>query len=189
MRKTLVILSAFCVALTYAATSLSDASAREFKRSGSYTTKKGRTGTYKSEGTRGDGTATRNQSITTQDGKTFDRSVTRTYDKDTGTFTRSVTNPRGDTRTATGAVGEDGTRTGTVTTSGGKTAEFSGETVRNDDGSVTRNTSVTTADGQTLNRSATTSYDKDTGTISRSVTGPGGNTRTGEVAVQPDSSQ
>jgi hypothetical protein len=189
MRKALAVLSAFCVALMFASTTLSDASAREIKRSGSYKTGKGRTGTVQSQVNRSKGKVTRNQTITTQEGKTYDREVSRTYDKETGSYSGSVTGPQGKTRTTTGTVGADGTRTGTVTTSSGKTATVTSNVVRNEDGSVAKNTSVITENGKTLNRSSTASFDKETGTVSRTVTGAGGNTRTGSVTIEPDSSQ
>jgi hypothetical protein len=186
MPKTLNTFFAICTALLVGSAYMSDAFGRDFKRSGSYKTGKGKTGTYQSEGSRGGGQATRNQSITTQDGKTYNRSVNRSYDKATGTYSRSVTSPKGNTRSATGTVGADGARTGTVTSSSGKTATTSGSTVRNEDGSVTRSGSITTESGQSFSRSATTSYDKATGTVSRTVTSPDGSTRSGSVNVQRD---
>ncbi|MGH8640321.1 MAG: hypothetical protein ACRET6_01345 [Burkholderiales bacterium] len=180
---------AIIAALLIGSASVSDAFARDFKRSGSYKTGKGKTGTYQSEGSRGGGEVSKDQSVTTQRGNTFKRSKDRSYDKSTGTYESTVTGPKGNTRSATGTVAPDGTRTGTVTTGSGKTATTSGTTVRNDDGSVTRSSTVTTESGQTATRSATTSYDKATGTATRTVTSPDGSTRTGSVTVQKDAPQ
>jgi hypothetical protein len=187
--STLKTLGVFFAAFLFASASISDAFAREYKRSGSYKTGKGKTGTIQSEGSRGGGKVTRNQSVTTEDGKTLTREVNRTYDKETGSFERSVTNPKGETRTATGTVGADGTRTGTLTTGKGKTGNFSGNTVRNEDGSVTRTGSVTMDSGKTLNRTATAKYDKETGTANRTVTDPDGSTRENSATIQGNASQ
>lgn len=189
MPNTLSTSLAICAALLIGSACVSDAFGRDFKRSGSYKTGKGKTGTYQSEGSRGDGEVTKNRSVTTESGRTYNRSVNRSYDKQTGTYSSSVTNPKGNTRTATGTVGPDGARTGTVTSSSGKTATTSGSTVRNEDGSVTRSSTVTTESGQTATRSATTSYDQATGTATRTVTSPDGSTRTGSVTVQKDAPQ
>jgi hypothetical protein len=188
MPRTLGTSCALCAALLFGSACVADAFARDFQRSGSYQTGKGRSGTYQSQGSRGSGEVTRDQSVTTQGGKTYNRQVNRSYDKETGTYNSSVTGPQGNTRTTTGTVGADGTRTGTVTTGSGKTATVSGNTVRNEDG-VTRSGSVTTESGKTSTRSATTSYDKETGTVNRTVTGPGGNTRERSVPRQRDGSQ
>ncbi len=160
--------------------------ARDVTRSGSYVTGKGRTGSYSSEvrGNRRDG-LTRSQSITTRSGRTVNRSATTTYDRGSGTFNRSVTGANGTTRSVTGSA-SDGVRSGTYTTSGGRTGSFSGDLRRNDDGSLTRNLSVTNQDGETFDRSATYSYDRDTKTLQRSVTRPGGDTRSGSVTFIPE---
>ncbi|MDX2073371.1 MAG: hypothetical protein SFX19_03280 [Alphaproteobacteria bacterium] len=105
----------------------------------------------------------RNATITTGGGKTLNRKVTRTYDPATGTVNRSVTGVGGKTRSATG------TR------------------VKNEDGSVTYNTTGTGPNGQTYNRTATNSVDPETGTATRTVTGPGGNTRTGTATIEKGS--
>lgn len=160
--------------------------ARDVTRSGSYMTGKGRTGNYSSQvrGNRRDG-LTRSQSITTQGGRTFNRSATTTYDRQSGAFDRSVTGANGNTRTLKGTA-DRGRRSGTYTTADGRSGTFSGDVLRNEDGTRTRNLSITNQDGETYNRSATNAYDRETKTLERSVTGPGGKTRTGSVTFIPD---
>ena len=160
--------------------------ARDVTRSGSYVTGKGRTGSYSSQvsGHRRDGLI-RSQTITTNSGRTLNQAATTTYDRQTGTFDRSVTGVNGRTRTLTGTA-RDGQRRGTYTTATGKSGTFASDVKRGTDGILKRNLSVTNQDGKTYNRSATYAYDRPTKTIVRSVTGPGENTRTGSVTFIPD---
>lgn len=163
---------------------IDNAEARDRQRSGSYTTAKGHSGTYNKSvsGNRQDG-LTRNRSVTTENGKTYNRNSTGTYDRETGEFNKTTTGANGNTRTVTGTA-QDGERSGSYTTNTGKSGTFKGAVERND-GVVTRNGSWTNQDGQTYNRSATNSYNKETHTITHSVTGPGGNTRDNTVTIIP----
>ncbi len=183
--KTMVIALAALFATAVIAES---ADARERNRSGggSYVTGKGKTGTYQRSvtGNRKDG-LTRSQSITTESGKTYNRSTTGTYDKETGAFNKTVTGPKGNTRTYTGTA-KDGQRSGSYTTSTGKSGTFNGSVQRNEDGTVMRSGSWTNQDGETKSRNATYGYDRETNTINRSVTGPDGNTRDGSVTYTPN---
>jgi hypothetical protein len=163
------------------------ADARGRDRSGAYTTGRGHTGTYSSNSTGHlrDG-KTRDQSITTQNGKTYNRTVTGTYDKETGAFNKQAVGPHGNTRTYTGTA-NDGQFSGNYETSTGKSGTFDMKRSRNDDGSVTRDGTWTNKNDVTRNRSVTTDYDPETRTITRSVTGPQGNTRDGSATIAPDS--
>lgn len=162
------------------------AEARNRSRSGSYTTGGGRSGTFSGavSGNLRDG-LTRSQSVTTGNGRVFNRSSTNAYDRSTGQFNRDVTGVNGNTRSFTGTA-QDGQRSGTYSTGTGQSGSFNGSTQRNGDGSVTNSSSWTNQNGRTYNRSATTGYDKETNTVDRSVTGPGGNTRSGEITFTPD---
>jgi len=66
--------------------------------SGKYTTGSGESGTYEWGMERSEGTSSSGGSITTPEGKTYSRSKTRSYDPETGSVTRSVTSPGGETR-------------------------------------------------------------------------------------------
>jgi hypothetical protein len=161
-----------------------NAQARDRQHSGSYTTSRGHSGTYNNSvsGNHKDG-LTRNQSITTENGKTYKRSATGTYDAQTHEFNKTVTGTNGNTRTYTGTA-QDGKVSGNYTTSTGNSGTFN-STIQNNDGTVTRNGSWTNQNGEAYSRSVSSSYDKDTHTLNRSVTGPDGNTRDGSVTLTP----
>jgi hypothetical protein len=192
------------------------AEARDFNRSGSYQTDKGRSGHYESraQGSLREG-RTRSQTVTTQSGKTYERRSTTVYDRDSGAFSRSSTGPRGASRSVSGTAedgqfsgvysgsrgaggtfegtrqrNEDGSvsRSGSYTNAAGGTGSFEAGRQRNEDGSRTRERSLTTADGDSYSRSTTGSFDREagTGTLTRTVTGPDGESRTREVTVTPD---
>jgi hypothetical protein len=163
---------------------IENAQARDRQHSGSYTTSRDHSGTYNNtvSGNRKDG-LTRNQSITTENGKTYNRSATGTYDAQTHEFNKTVTGTNGNTRTYTGTA-QDGKVSGNYTTSSGNSGTFN-STIQNNDGTVTRNGNWTSQNGQTYNRSVNSSYDKDTHTFNRSITGPNGNTRDGSVTLTP----
>lgn len=178
--------AAVALALTALSAAIPDnAEARTRQRSGTYTTGAGRTGAYSgsASGNLRSG-LTRNQSVTAQNGNTYNRSATETYNAQSGAFNKTVTAPNGTTRTYTGTAA-DGQRSGTYTTSSGQSGSFSGSTTGNGNGSVTNSGTVTTSGGNTYNRSATTGYDPSTHTVTRSVTGPAGNTRDGSVTYTP----
>jgi hypothetical protein len=172
--------------LALALTIVGQAAARDLSRSGSYVTGRGHSGSYSSHvsGNRRDG-LTRNQSVTTQSGRTLNRSSTTTYDRASRRFDRSVTGVNGNTRVLTGTAG-GGAFSGSYTTGSGGRGSFAGTTTRNEDGSRSRNGSVTTDDGRTYQRSVATSHDAATRTLERSITGPGGHTRSGAVTLTPN---
>jgi len=163
---------------------ISPSEARNRQRTGTYTTGAGRTGSYSGSATGNlRNGLTRSQSVTTQNGNTYNRSATETYNAQTGAFNKTVTAPNGTTRTYTGTAA-DGQRSGTYTTSNGQSGSYSGTTA-NGNNSVTNTGTVTTSGGNTYSRSATTGYDPSTNTVTRSVTGPAGNTRDGSVTYTP----
>lgn len=102
----------------------------------------------------------REQNIQFNNGREFNRSADSTYNKDTGEFSRTVSNSGGASRTVTGTK-KDGNVNGTYTDSQGHSATFTGTRTQNDDGSVTRSGSVTGADGNTRSRSVTVLKDND----------------------------
>ena len=177
------------IALIATAAIAESADAREINRSGegSYVTGKGKTGTFNrsATGNRKDG-LTRNQSVTTNNGNTYNRSATGSYDKDTGQYNKTVTAPNGNTRTYTGTA-QDGQRSGTYTTSTGKSGTYDANIQRNEDGTVTRTNNWTNQDGESKSRSVNHSYDQENKTSTRSVTGPGGNTHGATVTYTTDS--
>lgn len=152
--------------------------AKDRQRSGTYTTDTGKSGALSGtrSGNRKEG-LTRTQSITTDSGKTYDRTATGTYDKETGAFNKTVTGANGETRTYTGTA-QDGRRSGTYTTSGGKSGTFESTGQKNEDGSWTRDRSWTNQDGETKERSVTGKYDKETKSGTRTFTNNRGQIRT-----------
>jgi len=111
-----LLVGASAVALALAAPA---ADAGERTRSGSYKTDKGHTGTYQGRVERAPGSVKREGSITTEQGRTYSRSSSSTYDKDTGAVNRSITSPGGNTRTVTGTY-DQGTQTYDRTITGPK---------------------------------------------------------------------
>lgn len=94
------------VTLLVGVSALNPLIAEERQRSGTYTTGSGKSGTFEGSVQKNeDGSRTRNQSWTNQDGEAKQRSVNRQYDKETSTGTRTVTNPQGKTRKATRTFG------------------------------------------------------------------------------------
>lgn len=187
-----------------------DTEARDRKRSGSYATGAGKSGTYERHVDRSRGSVKRRGSITTQNGKTYSRSSNSNYDRNTGAVDRSVTGVRGNTRTVTGTY-DKGTQTYDRTITGAQGRQTHATTVYDRDaksasstytgpkgktatGTTTYNaqnkgfdTTVTGPDGNTHTRSSSNVYDKESGTLTRSVTGFGGDTRT--VEITPDRTQ
>lgn len=181
-----------------------DADARTRSGSGGYVTGGGKTGTYQRSVERSPGAISRQGSITTQDGRTFSRSTTGTYDRATGAVNRSVTRADGRTRTASGTYDRD-THTYDRTVTGANGRQAHGTTVYDrgarsasstwvgpnggtSTGTTTYNaanrgfdTTVTAPDGRTYTRSSSNAWNPETGTLTRSVTGYGGNTRTMEI--------
>lgn len=181
------------------------AEARSFSRGGSYTTGRGTTGTVNSTGSaaRGQGW-NKSQSITTNAGKTYgrtidggynkdtqsvDRTVTgnngksyatsSTYDKDTKTYSTTATGANGGTVTKTGTAG-DGAVGGTVSTGNGKSATYNTDVTRGEDG-VSTSTTVTGSGGKTYTGSSNYSYDQETKTLTDTYTGNNGKTHTGSI--------
>ena len=162
------------------------ADAGERQRSGSYVTGKGRTGTYSSvvSGNRRTG-VTNSQSIVTQSGNTYHRSANTNYNRQDGTFNKTVTGANGKTRVYNGTA-SNGQRSGTYTTGDGNSGSFSSYSGRNPDGSYIRERTLTDQGGNSYHGTVTSRYDSQTGTFVRSVTGPRGNTHEGSVTLTPD---
>lgn len=159
------------------------ADAGERNRSGKYATGGGRSGTYSSNIERSRGSVNRQGSITTQSGETYSRSVSGTYDKDTGTVNRSVTGPGGNTRTDTGTYNKDTqTYSGTVTGPKGNTAQ---QTTVYDKNTKSTTSTYTGPGGKTA--TGTTTYNPETGTAERTITGAGGKSRS--VTLTPERQQ
>lgn len=200
-------LLAGAVALALAAPA---ADAGERTHSGSYKTDKGRTGTYQSQVERAPGSVKREGSITTENGRTYGRSSSSTYDKDTGAVKREITGPGGNTRTVTGTYNKDtnvydrtitGPKGNSVqaTTTYDKAGKSATTTYVGPDGRTATSTSkynpetrgfdttVTGPGGNTATRSTSNSYNPETGTLTHGVTGPKGNTRS--VELTPDRPQ
>lgn len=197
------------LALTACACSLTlpDSEAGQRNRSGSYVTGGGKSGTYQRSIDRSPGAVSRHGSITTDSGKTFARSASGTYDRNTGAVSRSVTGPGGKTRTENGTY-DRGTQTYDRTITGARggqtqaTTTFDRETRSaastyvGPHGKTTTSTTaynpttkgfdttLTGPNGRTSTRSSAHSYDSETGVLSKSVTGLDGKTRT--VDIQPE---
>lgn len=178
---------------------------RNFQRGGHYSTGKGRTGTFQTQGTRQRGAWSKNQSVSTDRGRNYNRSVdgaydrktkttdrtvqgwsgrthttTSTYDRKTQAFNGIATGQNGNTLTANGMAG-GGHREGTYETSTGKNGTYEYNRDRNDDGTWTKSNTVTYGEGKTYTTSDTYGYDKETQTLSNTHTGPKGHTRSGSV--------
>lgn len=110
-------------ALVFIFSITTDVSARERTRSG--TGSKG--GSYTSTLKAGDGTRSRASSGTTASGKNWSKEATTTVDKDSKSYTRSVTGANGVTRDITGTYG-DGQTSGSYSTSSGKTGTYTRKT-------------------------------------------------------------
>jgi hypothetical protein len=184
-----------------------DAEARQRSGSGSFATGGGKAGTYQRSIDRSPGAVSRQGSITTQDGHVYSRSSTGTYDRSTGAVNRSMTGAGGRTRTSSGTydrdtntyertiTGANGGQAHATTTydrdarsasstyvgPGGKTAT---STSTYSGGNKGFDTTLTGADGRTYTRSSSNTWNGETGTRTKSVTGYDGNTRT--VDVTPD---
>jgi hypothetical protein len=203
-----------CIALAVAMlgavtiSSATDAEARERSRSGSYTTAKGSMGTFskKSSHKKGEGYSN-DKNVTTSKGKTYGRTTTGKYDKDTKTMNKNTTGYGGKsyetatsydkdakayTKTATGGNGKtvtstgtasNGQRSGTWETGDGKTGSYDSQVSRSA-GSVNKSHSVTTAGGKTYNSESSYQHDKDTNTITGSHTNYKGKTRDGSVTYE-----
>lgn len=188
-----------------------EAQAGERSRSGSYTTGSGRTGTIDStrdfqrgEGvnrtrnfqtesgrgaavdsnktyTKGEGVS-KETGVTTNSGKSYDYTVTRDYDRETGTYSGSVEGQNGKSVTNTGTAG-DGQRSGSYTTSGGHSGSYETGVSKTGEG-LAKEKSVTTGSGKEYDASTLKSYDRDSNTLSGTRTGPRGKTRGGSITYQ-----
>jgi len=160
------------------------AEARERQHAGSFVTGRGQAGTWQTQrsGNLADG-LTRQRSVTGDDGRSTSRTSTTRYDHDSGQFSRSSSGADGRGVTLEGTHA-DGQSSGTWTTTDGRSGTFSQQSQRGDDG-LTRQTQVTNAAGETAQRSASYSFDRDSNTLSRSVTGSQGETRSGSVTLTP----
>jgi hypothetical protein len=194
-------------AATAASLAVGHADAAQYTRSGSYITGSGKTSTYQRSIERSPGAVSRQGSISTQEGRTYSRSMFGTYDRGTGAVNRSVTGPDGRTRTATGTydqgthtyartiVGPNGRQTQATTvydrdsrsassTYVGPHGKTSTGTTKYDAADRGFDTTVTGPDGRTYTRSSSNSYDRGTGTLTKSMTGLDGEVRT--VDITPD---
>lgn len=159
--------------------------AGERQRAGGFSTDRGHSGTWQTQrsGTLADG-LTRQRSITGDNGRSANTSSTTRYDAATGQFSRTTSGADGRSRSVE-ATRQDGQTSGTWSTADGKSGTFTQQSQRADDGSLSHQVQVTNANGETVERSAGYSLDRDSGTLTRSVTGPQGNTRSGSVTLTP----
>ena len=74
-------------------------------------------------------------------------------------------------------LARDLSRSGSYTTGAGRSGSYSTQVSGNRSEGLTRSQTLTTDAGKTLTRSGTTTYDRQSGAFSRSVTGVNGNTR------------
>jgi len=179
--------------------------------SGSYTTGSGRTGTIDStrdfqrgEGvnrtknfqtesgrgaavdsnktyTKGEGVS-KETGVTTNSGNSYDFTVTRDYDRETGAYSGSVEGQNGKSVINTGTAG-DGQRSGSYTTSGGHSGSYEAGVSKTDAG-LAKERSVTTGGGKEYDTGTTKSYDRDSNTLSGTRIGPRGKTRSRSVTYQ-----
>lgn len=181
-----------------------DAEARQRSHSGTYTAGKHAgswTGNYSHQ--KGEG-FTRSQTATGQNGKTWNRSASGEYDRDSKTYNHSTTGWGGNTRTSasqydrqtnafnstvTGQQGksltlngtaENGQRNGTWTGSNGKTGTYD-QTLSHGEGTFSKDTTVTGANGKSYSWDTDYSYSKETKTLTGTSTGPSGKTHTGSL--------
>lgn len=160
--------------------------AGERQRTGGFSTGRGHSGTWQTQrsGTLADG-LTRQRSVTGENGRTASTSSTTRYDATSGQLSRTTTGADGRSRSIE-ATRQDGQTSGTWSNAAGNSGTFTQQTSRADDGSLSHQVQVTGANGETAERSTRYSLDRDSGTLSRSVTGPQGNTRTGSVTLTPN---
>lgn len=164
----------------------SSAEARDRSRSGGFTTDRGNSGTFSKSrsGNRGEGLH-KERSITGENGRTFNRSSDSSFDRETKSFSKTVTGAKGNTRTYEGSV-NDGGYQGTYETSRGKSGTFDGTVTKSEDGGWTRQGSVVNQDGKTFDRTIEGDYDRETHTLSKEITGANGKTRTYQGSVGRD---
>jgi hypothetical protein len=103
-----------CTAILILFTFTSASEARDRARSGSFVTSGGKSGNFAAtrSGNRASG-ITRTQQVTGASGRSFNRSATGQYNRQTGAFNKSVTR-NGNTRTMQGTAA-NGVRSGTYT--------------------------------------------------------------------------
>lgn len=153
-------------------------------RTATATTVSGKSVTYAGSTVKNaDGSVTTSGTVAGSGGNTASRSATTAVDAATNTVNRNVTGPGGQTRTVTATADGTGNRSAAVSTDTGKSAAYTGSTVKNPDGSVTNTGVVAGSGGNSASRSATTAVDPETGSMDRTVTGPGGQTRTLSGAI------
>lgn len=75
---------------------------------------------------------------------------------------------------------------GTYSTSGDRTGKYSWRS-RRDGNRVMNEQSITTSGGRTFGRAASTTFDRETGTVNRTVTSPFGRTRESTWSYNPES--
>lgn len=199
-----LVLIAGCIAL--ATVSAAAQAGRFADREGGFAGSGGRTGSWSQHVERERGSLSRQGSITTDQGRTFTRSKERLYDRETGSVSGSTTGFRGNTRTyegdydretgvyerdITGSRGrtltatstydrETKTRESTYTGEQGRTATST--SARNDEGG--RTTTLVGPRENEATRETSNSWDEETGTLTHSVTGPKGETRSVDLFVE-----
>ncbi len=182
-------------------------------RTGTYTTDHHGDGTFTQDYTRGDGTSTRQNTVTNQNGQTASWTTQQSLTHSNGTINGSTTvtgengksveqmtslNTKTDTltRTDTGPNGQthsitlqgdgtpgDGDRTGTYTTSGGKTGTYD-QKVSYNDGTITRDNTVTNSSGQSASWQAQVSGSSANGvtSVDKTITGQNGKTESWDTS-------
>ncbi len=122
--------------------------------------------------------STKTGTVTTRDGKTYTYEKNRTPNGDgTATTTGTITGPDGQQGVYNGTARrtENGVESGgTFTRPDGRESTYSGSTVRNPDGTFTRNRTHTGVEGRT--RTSQANGTRQSGT--RTITGPNGKSRT-----------
>ncbi|MEZ0262804.1 MAG: hypothetical protein ACAH80_17495 [Alphaproteobacteria bacterium] len=181
-----------------------DAEARQRSHSGTYSAGK-YSGNWTSNYSHKKGEGfTRNQTATGQGGKTWNRSVAGSYDRDTKTYNQSttgwggktytsasqydyktkafnstVTNEQGKALTLNGTA-QQGQRAGTWTGSNGKTGTYN-QNLSYGQGVFSKDSTVTGANGKSYSWDTDYSYNKETRTLTGTSTGPAGKTHTGSL--------
>ncbi len=86
---------------------------------------------------------------------------------------------------ATASHAAERQRAGSFSTSRGHSGTYQTQVSGERGAGLNRQQSVTAANGKTYSRSSTSTYDQDSNTLNRSVTGSQGNTRSGSITVTP----
>ncbi len=147
--------------------------------SGSYTTGGGRSGTFTNSVNRQPGSATRTTTWNPSTGGQGVQTANRTYDKSTGTGTRSssTTHPDGKTTSSQGTLSKSGNTTnynGTYTNAQGQSGTVTDTRTKTANG-YTNDRTITRPNGQTVEEDRSVTHNPDgTTSIQNSATGPRG---------------